>query len=157
MGSGKTYLGKKWAAITGLKYFDIDDIVEEEQGKTISKIFEEDGEDKFRDLESIVLKSFAGKDNVIVATGGGTPCFKDNMKWMNENGISVYLKASPEIILNRLTSEKEKRPLIKHLDDNELLFYITQKIKERELCYLQANEIVNVDDLDEDFVPEFLR
>ncbi|MDQ6757093.1 MAG: shikimate kinase [Bacteroidota bacterium] len=157
MGSGKTYWGKKWAELSGLEYFDIDEIVEEEQEKTIAEIFAEDGEDHFRELETIALRSFADKENTIVATGGGTPCFNDNITWMNENGTSIYLQSSAKNILKRLTSERETRPLIKHLKDDELLFYITEKIKERENFYNKAKIILNVDDLYEDYLPEFLK
>ena len=157
MGSGKTYWGNKWAEKSGLVFFDIDEMVEAEQEKTIAEIFADEGEDHFRDLETIALRSFAEKENIIVATGGGTPCFNDNITWMNENGTSVYLQSSAENILKRLTSEREKRPLIKHLKDEELLFYITEKIREREPFYQQAKIILNVDDLPQNYLPEFIR
>ena len=156
MGCGKTYWGKKWAEHSGLDFFDIDEIVENEQEKSIAEIFAEDGEDHFRDMETNALRTFTGKDKVIVASGGGTPCFNDNISWMNENGTAVYLRSSPENILKRLVSEKEKRPLIKHLQDEELLFYIKEKIKEREPFYNQAKIILNVDDLPENYIPESL-
>ena len=157
MGSGKTYWGKRWADMAGLDFVDLDEIVEKEQEKTIAEIFAEDGEQHFRNLETYALKKFPGKENVIVACGGGTPCFNDNLSWMNENGTSVYLQSSPENILKRLVSEKQKRPLIKHLQQDELLFYITEKIKEREAFYKQAKIIVNVDDLQENYLPDFLN
>ena len=157
MGSGKTYWGKKWASLSGLEFFDIDEIVEQEQQKTIAEIFAEDGEQHFRNLETYALKKFPGNENAIIACGGGTPCFNDNLSWMNENGTSVYLQSSPENILKRLVSEKQKRPLIKHLQQDELLFYIREKIKEREAFYKQAKIIVNVDDLPKNYLPEFLN
>ncbi len=101
MGSGKTYWGKKWAELSGLEFFDIDEIVEENLGKTAAEIFAKDGEDHFRDLETTALNSFANKENAIVACGGGTPCYNDNITLMNESGISIYLKSSPEKILER--------------------------------------------------------
>ena len=156
MGSGKTYWGKKWTKHTGLEFFDIDEIVENEQEKSIAEIFAEDGEDHFRNLETGVLKSLSNTNNIIVATGGGTPCFNDNISWMNKSGTSIYLQSSPENILKKLVNEKEKRPLIKHLKDEELLFYITEKIKEREAYYKQAKIILNVDDLPENYIPEIL-
>lgn len=157
MGSGKTYWGKKWAELSGLEFFDIDEIVEENLGKTAAEIFAEDGEDHFRDLETTALKSFANKENAIVACGGGTPCYNDNITLMNESGISIYLKSSPEKIFERLITETEKRPLIKNLQGGELLFYITEKIKEREAFYNQAKIILNVDDLHKNYLPEFLN
>lgn len=157
MGSGKTYWGEKWAKRSGLEFYDIDDIVEEEQGKSIAEIFAEKGEQHFRDLETVALRNFANHQNIIIACGGGTPCFNDNITWMNENGNSIYLQSSPQKILDRLITEKEKRPLIKNLDNLELLFYITEKIKEREAFYKQAKIILNVDDLPEDYTIEMLK
>ncbi len=157
MGSGKTFWGKKWAEKSRFKFYDLDRKVEEEQGKTIAEIFDEDDEDHFRELETIVLRKLNSKNNIIVATGGGTPCFNNNISWMNENGTSVYLESSPENILKRLVGEKEKRPLIKNLKDDKLLFYIAQKIKERETFYNQAKIILDVDDLSENYLPDFLN
>ena len=157
MGSGKTYWGRKWADISGLDFVDLDEIVEKEEGRTIADIFAKDGEEHFRNLETNALKKITVKEKVIVACGGGTPCFNDNISWMNKNGISVYLQSSPERILKRLESEKEKRPLIKNQRAEELLFYITEKIKEREIFYKQAKIIVNVDDLNQNYLPEFLN
>ena len=157
MGSGKTYWGKKWSQKSGLPFFDIDEIVEQGQEKTIAKIFAEDGEDHFRDLETTALRSFAEKGSAIVSTGGGTPCYNDNITWMNKNGTCIYLKSSPENILKRLTSETEKRPLIKDLSTDELLFYITEKIKERDFFYREAKLILPVDELESDYLPDFLN
>jgi shikimate kinase len=157
MGSGKTYWGRKWAHSSGLHFFDIDDIVENEQEKTIAEIFAEKGEDHFRNLETDALRTFGNQQNVIVATGGGTPCFNDNITWMNENGTCIYLQSSPEKIFQRLISETEKRPLIKHLQNEELLFYIKEKIKERESFYNRAEIILPVDDLPEDYIPDILK
>jgi shikimate kinase len=156
MGSGKTYWGKLWAGRSGLDFYDLDDIVEEEQEKTIAEIFAEDGEDHFRNLETNTLRSLSNKNNIIVACGGGTPCYNNNVTWMNENGTCVYLKSTPTNILKRLVSEKEKRPLIKNLQGDELLFFLTEKIKEREIFYTQAKIILNVDDLHQNYLPEFL-
>ena len=157
MGSGKTYWGNLWTEKSGLSFYDIDEMVERNEGKSIAKIFAEDGEDYFRKLESFELRNLLSKNNFIAATGGGTPCFNDNITWMNENGTSVYLQSSPENIFKRLVSEKEKRPLIKNLDDEELLFYITEKIKEREFFYQQAKIILHVDELPTNYFPEFLK
>ena len=106
MGSGKSYWGKLWSAKTGLGFYDIDEMVELNEAKTIAKIFTENGEDYFRNLETIELRNLLSKNNFIAATGGGTPCFNDNISWMNENGTSVYLQSSPENILKRLLIDK---------------------------------------------------
>jgi shikimate kinase len=157
MGSGKSYWGNLWAEKSGLEFFDIDEMVEGEQEKTVAEIFAEDGEDHFRNLETLALKGFLNKTNVIIACGGGTACYNDNITWMNKNGTAVYLQSSPKNILHRLTSETEKRPLIKNMNDNELLFYITEKIKERDFFYHKAKIILNVDELEKDFLPEFIN
>jgi shikimate kinase len=156
MGCGKTYWGKKWAELAGLNFFDLDEMVEAEQSKTAGQIFAEDGEDFFREQETKSLYSLPENENFIVATGGGTPCFNDNISWMNLEGISIYLKSSPIKILERLVNETNKRPLIKDLNKTELEFYITEKIKEREFFYHQAKIILEVDDLDPKYLPSFL-
>lgn len=157
MGCGKNYWGNKWAQKSGMEFFDIDEIIETDQQKTIAEIFATKGEDHFRDLETAALKNISNKANAIIATGGGTACYNDNITWMNENGISVYLQSRPQNILQRLVTEKEKRPLIKNLQDTELLFYITEKIKEREFFYQQATIILHVDELSPGYIPEFLK
>jgi len=157
MGCGKTYWGKLWSKNSGIQFFDIDDIVEEEQGKTAAKIFADDGEEHFRELETNALRNFADNNSAIIACGGGTPCYNDNVSWMNENGTCVYLKSSPENILKRLITETEKRPLIKNLKGEELLFYITEKIKERNFFYNKAKVILEVDNLPENYLPGFLN
>ena len=157
MGSGKTFWGSRWARAAGMTFYDIDDIVEEEQEKTIADIFAEQGEQHFRDLETTVLRNFINQEGVVIACGGGTPCFNSNIEWMNNNGTSIYLSSSPASILQRLITEKEKRPLIKNLDNDELLFYITEKIKERDFFYRQANIIIDVDQLPEDYIPAVLK
>jgi shikimate kinase len=156
MGSGKTFWGKKWAKLSGLPFFDIDEMIERDEGRSATTIFAEDGESYFRNLETDALRSFAGKKQMIIATGGGTPCFNDNITWMNSQGITTYLKSAPSKIFKRLVTEKETRPLVKHLKDEELLFYITEKIKERDFFYNKAKVVLDVDNLSENYVPDFL-
>jgi len=147
MGSGKTHWGKIWAKEKDMEFFDLDAVIKAREQKTIDAIFDENGEDHFRETESAALKTFTEKDNCIIACGGGTPCFHDNMKWMNENGITVYLKASAGQIMERVKDEKHHRPLLNKLDDDEIFLFISQKIKERELFYSQARIILPVEDL----------
>ncbi len=156
MGSGKSYWGKKWAQQYGLYFYDLDEVIEKKQGRSIAAIFERDGEDYFRELEIAALLKFASKDNCLVACGGGTACYADNMKWMNDNGLTVYLQASPQYIYDRVLEEKEKRPLIKKVSRAELLFFIEQKLKEREDFYNQAKIILPVSELDDNFMPSFI-
>ncbi len=149
MGSGKSHWGKAWAASYKLGFIDLDEAIEVEENKTVADIFETKGEAYFRTLEAKVLRNTVEFKNSIIACGGGTPCYHDNMQWMNENGISIYLSANPEEILRRLINiqNKEKRPLINKLNKAELIFFIEQKMKEREPFYRQANIILESADI----------
>jgi shikimate kinase len=124
-------------------------VIEKNQDRSIAAIFEKQGEDHFRKIENAALRSLAATTNCIIACGGGTPCFYDNMQWMNEHGTTVYIEASPQYILSRVKAEKDKRPLISKLNEAELLFFIEQKLKEREHFYKQARIILPVADLNE--------
>ena len=149
MGSGKTYWGKKWAQQYHVDFYDLDELIEMDQKKTIAKIFEKEGEQRFRQIETAALKTLSAKDNCIVACGGGAACFNDNIQWMNENGFTVYLQAKPQFIYDKIFEEKNKRPLISKLNQGELFFFIEQKLKERELFYNQAKLILPVEELNE--------
>ncbi|MEP7108404.1 MAG: shikimate kinase [Ferruginibacter sp.] len=121
MGSGKTHWGKIWAAENQLSFVDLDEIIESKAKKTIPEIFEKSGEDHFRKLEAKALRTCAGLQNTIVACGGGTPCFFENMQWMNDHGITIYLSCTTAEILHRVLSEPEKRPLIKKINEAEFI------------------------------------
>lgn len=157
MGCGKTYWGKRWAELSGLHFFDIDEMIEQEQGQSAAEIFAGNGENFFRKQETKTLYNLPEQRNYIVATGGGTPCFNDNISWMNLEGTTIYLRSSPQNILSRLVNETEKRPLIKNLTRTELEFYISEKIKEREFFYNKAKVILDTDLLDQNYLPEFLE
>src|SRR5204863_2290297 len=102
-------------------------------GKTINELFDEGGEIYFRLKEQEVLQSFKGKTNCVIATGGGAPCFRENVDWMNENGITIYLKVHRGVLFHRLLPEKKSRPLLSKLDDVALMEFIVEKLPEREL------------------------
>ncbi len=157
MGSGKTHWGKVWAEKSALEFFDLDKVIEEQEQKTIEDIFDKKGEAWFREKEGAALKTFTAKDNCIIACGGGTACFNDNMQWMNGNGITVYLSAGPQYIFERVGEEKDKRPLIKNLNPAELLFFIEQKLKERESYYKQAQIILPVEELNADSIRGIMK
>ena len=156
MGSGKTHWGKIWAKKKHLKFFDLDEEIEKTLGKTIAQIFEKKGEEYFRERERNVLKKFEAKKNFILACGGGTPCFFDNLQWMNEQGSTIYMELSPAKILERVIHETEKRPLVKKVNTSELLFFIEQKLKERKTFYHMATYIVNANTLNEDSLTKIL-
>ncbi len=149
MGSGKSYWGNIWSRQNNLPFFDLDEIIETQQQKTIAQIFEQSGEPHFRILETATLQNFSASQNCIVACGGGTPCFNNNMQWMNDNGLTIYLKATPDEIVERIKYELEKRPLLKTLSEQELFAFIEKKIEEREEFYLQAKKILPVKILSE--------
>ncbi|MBN8785522.1 MAG: shikimate kinase, partial [Terrimonas sp.] len=110
MGTGKTYWGKLWAARHGMDFFDLDHEIERNAGMTIREMFEKHGESFFREKEKEALYQFKNKNDFILSTGGGTPCFFDNMQWMNDNGITIYLNTSVQVLAERLTKEKDHRP-----------------------------------------------
>lgn len=138
MGSGKTYWGKIWASIYSFNFVDLDEVIEKNEGKSIADIFEIKGEKYFREIEAAALRSFEDLENTIIACGGGTPCFYENIEWMNDKGTTIYLFSTAQEILQRVLSEQDKRPLIKKMNKGELLFFIEQKLKERENFYNSA-------------------
>jgi shikimate kinase len=143
MGSGKTFLGKQLAQLLNYDFIDLDEEIEKDEYASIAEIFSSKGEAYFRSKESSFLKSLLQNQNAVIATGGGTPCFHDNMKWMNEHGISVYLKVSPEILFKRLKPQINHRPLLAGKSDQEVSSFIVSKLHEREQYYMQAALVIN--------------
>ena len=156
MGSGKTHWGKIWSANFGYHFVDLDDTIEKIEGKTIADIFESKGEAYFRQLEAAVLRNIELSQKTIISCGGGSPCFYDNMKWMNENGTTIYLSSTPHQILERVLSETEKRPLIKKMNSAELLFFIEKTLKERSVFYNAALFSVQAHQLSENSFNDIL-
>jgi shikimate kinase len=143
MGSGKTTLGRKLAARMGCEFIDLDHKLEQQVELSIAEYFSIFGEDAFRKLESEVLKKTIYSDNVIISTGGGLPCYFDNMEWMKANGKVIYIKLSPKTLADRLESGKEERPLLQDKHGDDLIAFIEQKLAEREGFYSQANIIAD--------------
>jgi len=135
MGSGKTTTGKKLASLLGWSFIDLDKVIEEKTGKTIAELFSYSGEDYFRDVESEALKGLQSEMNSIISTGGGTPCYGDNMAFMLETGLTIYLKLTPAQLKSRLIESKTERPLIKNINSNDLLSFIENKLSFRETYY----------------------
>lgn len=148
MGTGKTSLGKIVAKKAGLTFIDLDHFIENRYHKSISQIFAEKGEDGFRNIEREALHEVAEFENVIIATGGGTPIFFDNIDFMNNSGKTVYLKTAPQILFNRLKIAKHNRPIIKDKDDNELMSFIIENLERRDPFYSKANMLFIADNLD---------
>lgn len=141
MGAGKSYLGNKLAKQLNFDFVDLDEMIERKLSMPISRVFEQYGELGFRQIEADCLHGLAKNERVVVSTGGGAPCFFENMKWMNENGITIYFSASTDLLTRRLQPEKAHRPLLASLSDAELAQFIQTKLAERgpfyEQCHLQ--------------------
>ncbi|MEI6594684.1 MAG: shikimate kinase [Bacteroidota bacterium] len=143
MGVGKTTKGKKIAQLLGYLFIDLDREIEKHLNKNITQIFEEDGEEFFRKTESEVLQSIKN-NHVVIATGGGAPCYFNNMQYIKNNGISIYLKAKPGLIFQRISQKPDKRPLLKGMNESEIKAFIDKKIAERESYYLQSDHIFEI-------------
>jgi len=143
MGAGKSTVGKKLAAVLNYQFLDLDDDFEESYKINISSFFKKYDENLFRKLEYQKLLSSLSRQNTVISTGGGTPCFFDSMDIMNANGITVYLKMSPEGIASRLKTAKKKRPLVQSMKDDELLEFIKNKLEERKGFYEKATITIN--------------
>lgn len=157
MGTGKTYWGRLWATQQNLRFFDLDSQIEKHAGLTIPQIFEQFGETHFRQEERERLRSFESEDDLILSTGGGTPCFYDNMKWMNENGLTIYLDTPLPVLKNRLIKEKMHRPLIQKLDEQDIEDFIQNSIKKREVYYRQAHIILSTESISDITFEEIKR
>ena len=149
MGSGKTTVGKALSKETGMMFYDLDWYIESRMRKSVSQIFAEKGEEGFRKIEYNMLHEVAEFEDVIISCGGGTPCFFDNMDYLNQQGDVVYLKATPETLYKHLMMAKIERPLLKGKSSEELIAYITEHLKERASFYEKARHILDVNVLDE--------
>ncbi|MGF7042979.1 shikimate kinase [Mucilaginibacter lappiensis] len=156
MGCGKTTWSRKLAAKLGYEFIDLDHVLEDKAGMSIAEYFSSFGEDAFRQLESDVLKQTEYPENIVVSTGGGLPCFFDNMNWMNTNGKTLYIKLSPKTLADRLENSKTVRPVLQGKQGDELVEFITGKLAEREGYYLQAGHIVEGIDMSVEKLEEAL-
>lgn len=138
MSSGKSTIGKQLARKMNMEFIDIDEAFESKYKMSITDFFELFGEDKFRELEHTILLESFKQNNIIISTGGGTPCFYNNMQLINEHGISIYLKLHPNSIIDRLLHTKKQRPLLKNLSQDELSNYVNIQLSKREFYYQQA-------------------
>lgn len=148
MGAGKTTVGRQLALDLGLQFYDLDWYIEMRYHTTVANIFAEKGEQGFREIERNMLHEAAEFEDVVLSCGGGTPCFFDNMEYMNSLADTVYLKCSPEVLAQHLKMGKVERPLIKGKTDEELLQYIKESLDKRLPFYSQAKHTLDVSLLD---------
>ncbi|MBB5624010.1 shikimate kinase [Pedobacter cryoconitis] len=143
MGCGKSTLGRKLATKLGYDLIDLDHQIEKNTGLTVGDYFSTHGEEAFRKLESETLQAFDYPKNCVIATGGGTPCFFDNIEWMNANGTTIYIEMPPAALAKRLESGIAKRPLLRNLTPEGVLEFIEGKLAEREPFYTKASLVMS--------------
>lgn len=145
MGSGKTTIGRHLSEILGIKFLDLDELIQGFAQKNIAEIFKDVGEIKFRKLErEILLNQLASESEFILAVGGGTPVYYDNMKQINDHSTSIYLRSNPNFLSERLIHEKSSRPLIAHVRDEDLTEFVAKHLFERRNFYEEANYVINI-------------
>ena len=145
MGAGKTTLGKAFARKLNIPFIDLDWYIEERFHKTVGELFTERGEAGFRELERNMLHEVAEFENVVISTGGGAPCFYDNMEFMNETGSTVYLKVSVEELAKRLEICKSTRPVLKGRSGDELVAFIAESLEKRTPHYMKASIVFDAE------------
>lgn len=146
MASGKTTLGKVLANKLGVEFYDLDELIMKESGKTVKQIFAKDGEEGFRTIERQCLLRLLNNDNYVLSTGGGAPCYKDNLDFMLKSGKMVYLDVPAQVLVERLAESKIERPLIWGKSKEELHEYVGKKMEERKPFYEKAH--IKIDALD---------
>ena len=149
MGAGKTTLGKAFAREMSLDFIDLDWYIEERYHKTVQQLFSERGEQGFRELEQRMLHEVAEFEDVIISAGGGTPCFFDNMEYMNLSGDTVFLDVAPEVLFHRLKVAKQQRPLLANKSDEELMNFICEALQKRSPFYSKAKYLFRADELED--------
>lgn len=148
MCAGKTTVGKALARQLGLRFYDLDWYIEERFHRSVPRIFAEEGEKKFRDLERRMLHEAAEFQGIVLSCGGGTPCFFDNMDYMNEVAHTFYLKASSETLCRHLALSRGERPLLKGKSPEELRTFVAEQLEARSPYYERAQHIIDINVLD---------
>ena len=149
MGAGKTTLGKAFARKLNLPFVDLDWYMEERFHKTVGELFVERGEAGFRELEKNMLHEVGAFEDVVISTGGGAPCFFDNMDFMNRKGKTVFLNVHPDVLFRRLRVAKQQRPILQGKQDDELKEFIIRALEKRTPFYSQAQYVFNADELED--------
>ena len=149
MGAGKTTLGKAFARKMNVPFVDLDWYIEERFHQNDGELFTERGEPGLRELERYMLHEVAEFENVVISTGGGAPCFFDNMEFMNRVGKTVFLDVHPDVLFRRLRIAKQQRPILQGKEDDELKAFIIRALEQRAPFYTQAQYIFNADELED--------
>lgn len=147
MGSGKSYWGAKLAEYLNVPFYDLDEVIVEKEGRSIESIFAEEGEEYFRIVEKNTLYDITERadsaEGFVVSCGGGTPCFFNNIEYMKKHGKVVWINPPIDILWQRLLREKNKRPLLQEISDDDLRHYIQRKLGERKMYYEKADLVIN--------------
>jgi shikimate kinase len=146
MGSGKTYWGRQLSQKLGIPFFDLDEQIVNSENKSINEIFVTHGEEYFRLLEKDTLHIITeSRDSMVMACGGGTPCYFNNIDYMNRSGLTIWLDTPINVLHQRLLRERSKRPLLKDLSDEQVRAVIIKKFSDRKIYYEQASVIIDED------------
>ena len=144
MGSGKTHWGKQLSECLSMPFYDLDEVIEENEKRTVADIFTESGEEYFRIKEKEVLEKLVDENlSIIISCGGGTPCFFNNIDFMKTYGLVVWLNTNIDVLGNRLLKQRNQRPVLSGLRDDELKAFIIKKMNERRMYYEQADLIID--------------
>lgn len=152
MGCGKSTIGRRVARRLGYDFVDTDSVIEQKSGRSVSEIFASAGEEAFRRMEREAIEEIPSGGDVIVATGGGLPCFGGNMELMRGRGSVVYFRMSPERLFGRLEKGRARRPKLAGMDDGQLREYIRTTLAEREPYYLQASAVIDCDGVSDEYI-----
>lgn len=147
MGCGKSTLGKGVARKLLMNFCDMDTLIEKQEMLSTAEIFNTKGEEYFRKLENETLNNFTISQNLVIATGGGAPCYYDNIDIMNSKGVTIYLNIKPGILASRLKNSRAQRPLIASKSEDELLQFIESTLEQRKIFYEKAQYIVSGDNI----------
>lgn len=156
MGCGKSTLGRRLSKYLNLQFVDMDHYIEERNYKTIPQIFADEGEAEFRKKERKALEELSEFTDIIIATGGGAPCFFDNIDLMNKTGKTIYLNIEPAILAERLIKSKTERPLIKGKSKEELIAFIDESLKNRNKFYSKAQFQITKPDVNAEEVKKLI-
>ena len=157
MGAGKSTIGKSLASHLGIPFIDSDHEIEHQVGKSISDIFETQGEVEFRKLETNFIHNLSRSESYVLSTGGGLPCFNDNLLFLNDLGVTFYLKNTSEVLAKRIVNSPIERPIVKGKSFLELEVFIEDNLKVRESSYLQSHYVLESEEQEVDKILQLLN